>query len=296
MLKKKLIILFTFISSINFAQINNYSNYYWFEGTALVNIKENININFPQKSNYTLNNSLEININPFFFIVLPEIGIKYKWFERKNSYEKKYFKNLSIIFSTNHKIYYPTKILNISKSIEYLNYNPNPNDIKNFISFQNELLITFILKKKSLCNYSQAFITGSMGINNSIKNKTDYYSINKNSLIYLNTSMFDNKPVYYFAIQLDNKFKYNLFYKVKIKYSKISTIKIIDQNLLLYTNIGNKKKFRIGIGYNLAFSNNSSFGIMPIFTVGYNFSLKSNKNNLFNNGIMYNPEEERDMF
>lgn len=296
MLKKKLIILFTFISSISFGQINNYSNYYWLEGTALINLKDNININFPQESNYTLNNSLELNTNPFFFIVLPELGIKYKWIERKNSFQKKHLKKLSIVFSTNHKIYYPTKILNISKNIQYLNYNPNPNNIKNFISFKNELLITLILKKKSNCVHSEMFITGSVGIYNSIKNKTDYYSINKNSLLYLNTSMFDDKATYYFGIQVDNKLKYNLYYKVKIKYTKIGTRKILENNLLFYSNLFKKQNFRIGIGYNLAISNYSTLGIIPIFTIGYNFTLKSNKNNLFNKGIMNKPQEDRDMF
>ncbi len=296
---KKKILLLTFI----LYSITVHSQKIWSFGTANVLSKNELNINLLQKSGFGYNNNLEIQTNPFYFYFIPNIGIKYKWFEKNNNLEKKLFKKIGFILTSKHSLSFPSKILNYTQNLNLFEYNPNPTKIYNFISLNNEIITTFSLRKNKSCYNNLSYLTIRMGNIIAIKNNNYIYSIKKNALLYRITGMFDDKSLWYIGLQYDNKFSYGLYYKISINLYSIG-IKfnnlLIDQQSLAYVYVGKNKRIRCGLGYLITNSfSKIKPSVMPTFTLGYLINIKTgNKHskNLFRKGVIQTPEEDRDMF
>jgi len=192
--------------------------------------------------------------------------------------------------------------LNYAKTINFLNYSPTPTDVSGFVRFKNELLISIIFKKNKSCYMKYSIFTFKIGNIIAFKNKNHLYSIDKNLFLFINTSMFDDKSLSYIGLQYDNSIKNNIYYKLNFNYYTVGlNLKnsIFGHKALFYTQLCRQNKCRFGFGYTVNISTSyKQFSIMPIISIGYLFKINSKKHsrNLFRNGIIKNPDENRNMF
>ena len=254
------------------------------------------------KSLYSFKNKFELQTNPFYFYKYPNFAIKIKWWNKKNGLNLKFLNTNTLLLSSVHELTYPTMALNYAKTINYLNYSPNPSDINGFVRFKNELLISTIFKKNKSCYIKYSIFTFKVGNIVALKNKNHLYSIDKNLFLFRNTSMFDDKSLFYLGLQYDNDIKNNIYYKLSLTYYTIGfnfRNSIFEQKALFYTHFCRQNKCRFGLGYTVNLSTSyTKFSIMPIISIGYLFKIKSKKHsrNLFRNGIIKSPDENRNMF
>lgn len=292
------IIFFTTVLTILFStnlysQYRKFDNPIWTIGTANTVSTKDLHLNALYFSQYGITNKLELQTKPLWYLKMPNLTIKKKWFCKKPKPAKNFFEKTGIIVTTKHGIFYPTPFLNWNKA-RTLTKLKNLNSIASpIISTKNEILISFVINKNKGCYKKTNIFTLKAGFHKSFLNPSDDLLLNINSLYYRQTASVAGYNVLNIGFDIDSKFNYGLNYAFDaeiymLDFSLRNTI--FEHKGIFYWYMGKKHRLRPALGYQFSFTNfpGINSGLTPLFDISFLFKInrRSKNNNLFDNGVL----------
>ncbi len=298
---KRTIFAFLFILSIGttYAQYRKFDYPVWTIGTAKTINKNDLHLNLFYFSQYGIAKRIEIQTKPLWYYKMPNFGLKFTWWNKKSSFSKNFFKKLGIIVGSRHGIYYPTPLLNhfARKNMFNVTYPSVPS----ILVLKNEVLTSFVINKNTGCYKKMSLLTLKIG--NQIGFGGGDYAIRNNSLQYRLTTTLSGNYLWYFGVDYDSKFSYGLNYKIDADLYLLNLsmkTMIFEHKTVAYWYMGSQHRIRPAVGYLISMSNIPGLksSIMPLFDIAILFKIrkKGKRDQLFDNGIIPEPEENRDDF
>lgn len=104
---------------------------------------------------------------------LPNLGLKHTWIHKPVRGDGEgFFRDRDIYFATVHNVDYPTMFFKTVQK-HTSKYIPDTCTVPNVITMRNEARVSLMLKKKTLCDPANFFLTLRAGVKNSFKIKKD---------------------------------------------------------------------------------------------------------------------------
>ncbi|MCQ2251157.1 MAG: hypothetical protein MJZ66_08610 [Bacteroidales bacterium] len=140
--------------------------------TAITIPRNNFEISAFSPSRYGFGKKSEVFSTVFLDWKLPNLGLKHTWIHKPVRDGEGFFKERDIYFATVHNIDYPTMFF---KSVQKHkpSFISDTCIVPNVITMRNEARVSLMLKKKTLCDPANFFLTLRAGVKNSFKIKKD---------------------------------------------------------------------------------------------------------------------------
>ncbi|MBN2892810.1 MAG: hypothetical protein JXL97_13155 [Bacteroidales bacterium] len=302
-MKKILLIvtILTIIYSQSDAQYRKFSSPIWTIGTAKTISKKELDLNLLYYSQYGITNRVELQMKPLWWYKFPNLGLKITWWNKKSEPNANFFKKLGIIVGTKHGIYYPTPLMNYIQDKSFQNIDFGSSPIPPIFAIKNELLITFIINKFKGCYQNRGILTLKAGNQKAFKNQNQNFVLTDKAILFRQTTIFGDYSLWYFGIDYDSKLSYGLNYKIDVDFYSVGLLIhnwIFEHKGLVYWYMGANKKIRTTIGYKFSYANypGTKLSLYPLFDLTYmiHFRKKGKSNDLFDNGVLEDPFDDRD--
>ncbi len=251
--------------------------------TAITIPRNNFEISAFSPSRYGCGKKTEVFSTLFLDWKLPNVGLKHTWIHKPVRDGEGFFKERDIYFATVHNLDYPTMFF---KSVQKHkpSFISDTCVVPNVITMRNELRVSLMLKKKTLCDPANFFLTLRAGVKNSFKIKKDATMppVDR-QLWYRETVVCLDTIVWFAGLDLDIHItdKLNLlvdgdFYSVDWNVKDWSG----ENKLFLYGYFGMKGNVMLQAGVKLLYGTvygDFKFMAYPMLDVSYFFGIKKKR-------------------
>jgi len=251
--------------------------------TAITIPRNSFEISALSPSRYGCGKKTEIFSTVFLDWKLPNLGLKHTWIHKPvRDGETGFFKERDIYFATVHNLDYPTMFFDWVQK-----YTPDYYCIvPDVITMRNEARVSMMLKKKTLCEPANFFLTLRAGVKNSFRVSKDRDSLMQpvtRPLWYRETVVCRDTIVWFAGLDLDIHIteKLNLlvdadFYSVDWNVKDWSG----ENKIFVYGYFGPKGNVMIQAGIKLLYGTvygDFKFNALPMLDVSYFFSIKKKR-------------------
>ena len=260
--------------------------------TACTIDKHRFEISLFSPSRYGIGEKTEVFSSILGDVIIPNVGIKHRWFTKPAQDNGGFLKTRDIHFGTVHNIDYPGIFF---KGVQKHkpSYISDTCSLPSVITMKNEARLTIMLKKKTNCEPGNFLLTLRAGVKNSFKLKKDVTMPPVDRMLwYRETVVCLDTIVWFVGADLDIHItgKLNLlvdadFYSVDWNVKDWSG----EHKLFVYGYFGYKQNVMLEAGVKLMYGtvfDNFKFKALPMLDFSYFFSLKKKRDKgLFGNDV-----------
>ncbi len=263
-----LIILLFFITK------SEAQNPIWTVGTAITIPRHEAEISLFRPSRYGITKTLEIDIHPLDFFVMPHFFVKKMW-TIKTVFHRKFF------ISSLHGLYYPTFQMRLAQRWGPADLFQANTHFSPILAARNELIISHYLDEPSHCNPGDKLLTFRLGFKYALSSKKAERPVIERPILFRETMVFYPKPVWYAGLDMDAALTGTFNYFVDLEYYSVGLTWdywAVEGKAGIMGYSGDKLSAFIGVKF--AYSTLpgiSKFYMIPLADISYTFKIKKNK-------------------
>ncbi len=246
----------------------SYSQEFWTVGTAKTVEHRNFDASLLRATHYGLTPTLEIAAHPVLFLALPHVNFKKTWYDG------------SFKIATIHGFHYPKFALSIIRDLKIGNLIHPDSLIPSIYAFRNEIIVSFLLKKKTSCTPPNYLLSIKLGNKFAFMNDSTLPVIDK-PYLYQETAIYHPKQkLWYLGVDLDGHLTQSIDFSVDMELQTIDLISdwAVSHKGLLRIPVGERSTFTAGywLSYG-SYPTKNQFAIVPFIDYSWIIVRKNKK-------------------
>jgi hypothetical protein len=261
-------IFFTLIISLLSFQINAQYEL-WSVGTAFTAPEGQLDVSVFRPARYGITKTLEVSAQPWVFVIFPNAQVKKTWYKKE------------IAIATVHGINYPSWSMNMLRKKDKEGYIPVDSVVPQMLVFKNEVIISYMLKKKTTCEAANYLLSLKLGTQFAWHLKEGNIPPMEKPVIYPLTSVYQKDFLWYAGLDIDGHLNSWINFSADIDFLSVNFIDdiAIEHKGMLMTALTNSLMLLVGykVFYGTYPSGDSQLAVYPLVDISWKYTFKQRK-------------------